>query len=407
MLQVYSATTQPLIQKVVGGFNSTVFAYGQTSSGKTHTMRGTEQEPGIIPLAVREIFDHIGSMQDREFLLRVSYMEIYNEEVHDLLSSEQTKLQIHENKDSGIYVAGLREDIVTSAEHVLQLLGEGEKMRHFGETKMNKTSSRSHTIFRMVVESRSRDQTAESDDGGAVWVSTLTLVDLAGSERISKTGAEGLRMKEGASINKSLLTLGTVINKLSEGTQATGGHIPYRDSKLTRILQPSLGGNAKTAIICNITPAAVHVDESHSTLRFACRAKRVVNNAVVNEVLSDAAVLKRQAHEIEELRKMLAGSGNAEIEAQIAQLRAALLHKEQEHDRMQLQLAQEKEEREKVQRKVRDAVCSAYPKFRREEGFWSQNLVVMMSGAAQHKRMQGTVTGSADTSKLFKSSGWW
>ena len=221
-----------------------------------------------------------------------------------------------------------------------------------------------------VVESRSRD--AEVEDGGAVWVSTLTLVDLAGSERIAKTGAEGLRMKEGASINKSLLTLGTVINKLSEGAQAhgepsmhlrvhnipgrvtahvcvgllwqfwlpctpdqfisiacaacvlstglqkatwtfrilpAGGHIPYRDSKLTRILQPSLGGNAKTAIICNITPAVVHVDESHSTLRFACRAKRVVNNAVVNEVLSDAAVLKRQAHEIEELRKMLQGSG--------------------------------------------------------------------------------------------------
>ena len=185
------------------------------------------------------------------------------------------------------------------------------------------------------MESRSRDP--ESADGGAVWVSTLTLVDLAGSERIAKTGAEGLRMKEGASINKSLLTLGTVINKLSEGAQAQGfcsvaaslykvlkmrinkwshkncgrpgGHIPYRDSKLTRILQPSLGGNAKTAIICNITPAAVHQEESHSTLRFACRAKRVVNNAMVNEVLSDAAVLKRQAKEIEELRKVLAANG--------------------------------------------------------------------------------------------------
>ncbi|KAA6426660.1 MAG: CENPE type kinesin [Trebouxia sp. A1-2] len=343
--QVYEQTTQALIQKVVGGFNSTVFAYGQTSSGKTHTMRGTEEEPGIIPLAVSEIFDHISRTQEREFLLRVSYMELYNEEVHDLLSTDQTKLQIHESKESGIYVAGLREDIVTSAEHVLQLIYSGEKLRHFGETKMNKTSSRSHTIFRMVVESRSRDQSAESEDGGAVWVSTLTLVDLAGSERIAKTGAEGLRMKEGASINKSLLTLGTVINKLS-------GHIPYRDSKLTRILQPSLGGNAKTAIICNITPAVIHADESHSTLRFACRAKRVVNNAVVNEVLSDAAVLKRQAHEIEELRRMLTGSGNAEIEAQIAHLRAELLHKEQENDRVQLQLTQEKEERERAQRKV-------------------------------------------------------
>lgn len=209
-----------------------------------------------------------------------------------------------------------------------------------------------HVLFRhscetdgggQVVESRSRDP--QSADGGAVWVSALTLVDLAGSERIAKTGAEGVRMKEGASINRSLLTLGTVINKLSEGVQAqgasrslerhsglcgggcggldcvlrevtevrllsrAGGHIPYRDSKLTRILQPSLGGNAKTAIICNITPAQAHQEESHSTLRFACRAKRVVNNAMVNEVVSDAAVLKRQAREIEELRRVLAEAG--------------------------------------------------------------------------------------------------
>ena len=228
---------------------------------------------------------------------------------------------------------------------MLALLEAGERHRHNGETRMNKNSSRSHTIFRMVVESRSRGDEpgapAAADSplpppefGGAIRVSTLTLVDLAGSERIAKTGAEGQRAKEGAAINRSLLTLGTVINKLSEGTQAAGeaqflpvaaapatpshppppsqppgGHIPYRDSKLTRILQPSLGGNAKTAIICAVTPAAQHAEETHSTLRFACRAKRVVNSATVNEVLSDAAVLKRQAREIEELRYMLQGSG--------------------------------------------------------------------------------------------------
>ena len=147
------------------------------------------------------------------------------------------------------------------------------------------------------------------DDAEAVWVSCLTLVDLAGSERIAKTGAEGMRMKEGTAINKSLLTLGTVINKLSEGVQSAGGHIPYRDSKLTRILQPSLGGNAKTAIICNITPAAIHADESHSTLRFASRAKSVVNRATINEVMSDAALLKRQQKEIEALKNQLGNIG--------------------------------------------------------------------------------------------------
>lgn len=223
-----------------------------------------------------------------------------------MLAPSNVKLQIHENPEAGVYVAGLREEIVTGPEQVLSLLEDGEKQRHVGETNMNKTSSRSHTVFRMVIESRAKD------DPEAVWVSCLTLVDLAGSERVAKTGAEGMRMKEGTAINKSLLTLGTVINKLSEGVQAAGGHIPYRDSKLTRILQPSLGGNAKTAIICNITPAPVHADESQSTLRFASRAKSVVNNATVNEVLSDAALLKRQQSEIEALKAQLGAMGSVD-----------------------------------------------------------------------------------------------
>ncbi|KFM22412.1 Centromere-associated protein E [Auxenochlorella protothecoides] len=359
--EVYLATTQAIIHQVVQGFNGTVFAYGQTSSGKTHTMRGGGEHPGIVPLAVQEVFDLIAATQDREFLLRVSYMEIYNEDINDLLAPENQRLHVHESKEAGVHVAGLREDIVSSPEQaswvVLALLEEGERHRHVGETKMNKTSSRSHTIFRMVVESRSFADAAggpspDPDDFGAIRVSSLTLVDLAGSERMAKTGAEGQRAREGAAINKSLLTLGTVINKLSEGGGA-GSHIPYRDSKLTRILQPALGGNARTAIICAVTPAALHVEESHSTLRFACRAKRVVNNATVNEVLSDAAVLKRQAREIEELRTILEGSGSArEVETQIHSLRAELLRKEQDNERMQLDLALEKEERERAQRKI-------------------------------------------------------
>ena len=280
-------------------------------------------------------------------------MQLYNEDINDLLAPENCKLPVHESKESGIYVAGLREDIVSCPDQVLDLLAEGESHRHVGETKMNKNSSRSHTIFRMVIESRSTSSVGESADVGAIRVSALTLVDLAGSERIAKTGAEGQRAKEGAAINKSLLTLGTVINKLSEGVAAAGGHIPYRDSKLTRILQPSLGGNAKTAIICAITPAAQHVEESHSTLRFACRAKRVVNNATVNEVLSDAAVLKRQAKEIEDLRSALQSSGNAaQIEDEINRLRAELLRNDQEKEHMSVALAAEKEERERAQRKV-------------------------------------------------------
>ncbi|GIL68311.1 hypothetical protein Vafri_21594 [Volvox africanus] len=350
---------------MVNGFNSTVFAYGQTSSGKTHTMRGSHDSPGIIPLAVSEAFSLIEANESREYLIRVSYMEIYNEDINDLLAPENVKLPIKEGP-YGPYVCGLREDIVTSPEQVLELLTTGEANRHIGSTKMNEKSSRSHTIFRMVVESRAVD--AESDDAGAVLVSALSLVDLAGSERVAKTGAEGIRMKEGTAINKSLLTLGNVINKLSEGALATGGHIPYRDSKLTRILQPSLGGNAKTAIICAMTPAWCHREESHITLRFACRAKSVVNNAIVNEVLSDAAVLKRQAKEIEELKRQLAGGngGCKNTDEQINGLRAQLLRSEQEKELIKAKLEEEKElikakleeeqqEKEKAQREAENA----------------------------------------------------
>ncbi|XP_061965316.1 LOW QUALITY PROTEIN: kinesin-like protein KIN-7O [Populus nigra] len=283
--EVYRSKTKEIVTAAVRGFNGTVFAYGQTNSGKTHTMRGTSNEPGVIPLAVHDLFHIIQQDVDREFLLRMSYMEIYNEDINDLLAPEHRKLQIHESTERGIYVAGLREEIVASPQQVLDLMQFGESHRHIGETNMNLYSSRSHTIFRMIIESR--DRTGDEDSSNscdAVRVSVLNLVDLAGSERAAKTGAEGVRLKEGSHINKSLMTLGTVIKKLSEGAESQGGHVPYRDSKLTRILQPALGGNANTAIICNITLAQIHADETKSSLLFASRALRVTNCAHVNEV---------------------------------------------------------------------------------------------------------------------------
>ncbi|KAH7315695.1 hypothetical protein KP509_21G061300 [Ceratopteris richardii] len=306
-------------------------------------MRGTQDTPGIIPLAVHDVFKNLEKAVDREFLLRMSYMEIYNEDINDLLAPEQTKLQVHESLERGIFVAGLREEIVANPEQVLQLMDFGEAHRHVGETNMNVHSSRSHTIFRMVIESRDKSQ---DDSVGfscdAVRVSVLNLVDLAGSERVAKTGAEGARLKEGTHINKSLMVLGTVINKLSEGIQNQGGHIPYRDSKLTRILQPSLGGNARTAIICNITPALVHVDESKGTLQFASRAIHVTNCAQVNEVLTDAALLKRQKKEIEELRSKLKESHSEHLEEEILTLRNTLLKSECERERIAMELEEEK-----------------------------------------------------------------
>ncbi|KAK9041421.1 hypothetical protein V6N11_016523 [Hibiscus sabdariffa] len=293
--EVYEARTKEIVAAAVRGFNGTVFAYGQTNSGKTHTMRGSAAEPGVIPLAVHDLFDILQQDVDREFLLRMSYMEIYNEEINDLLAPEHRKLQIHESIERGIYVAGLREEIVASPQQ--------------------------------------------------------NLVDLAGSERAAKTGAEGVRLKEGSHINKSLMTLGTVIKKLSEGAESQGGHVPYRDSKLTRILQPALGGNANTAIICNITLAQIHADETKSSLQFASRALRVTNCARVNEILTDAALLKRQKKEIEELRAKLQGSRSEHLEEEILNLRNTLLQSELERERIALVLEEEKKaqvERERV-----------------------------------------------------------
>ncbi|WOL06441.1 kinesin-like protein KIN-7I isoform X3 [Canna indica] len=351
-VQVFEARTKEIVASAVRGFNGTVFAYGQTNSGKTYTMRGSVAEPGIIPLAVHDLFQSIQEDMDREFLVRMSYMEIYNEEINDLLVPEHRKLQIHESLERGIYVAGLREEIVTCAEQVLDLMEFGESHRHIGETNMNVYSSRSHTIFRMIVESRERVEDGDMVDScDAVRVSVLNLVDLAGSERAAKTGAEGMRLKEGSHINKSLMTLGTVIKKLSEGAEGQGGHVPYRDSKLTRILQPALGGNANTAIICNITLAQVHSDETKSSLQFASRALRVTNCACVNEILTDAALLKRQRKEIEELRAKLMSSHSDHWEEEILNLRNTLLQSELEKERIALELEEEK--KAKAQREKR------------------------------------------------------
>ncbi|XP_044971684.1 kinesin-like protein KIN-7L [Hordeum vulgare subsp. vulgare] len=336
--RIYDLLVRSLIRAAVDGFNGTAFAYGQTSSGKTFTMNGSDADPGIIPLAVRDIFDTAAKAADREFLIRVSYMEIYNEEINDLLTLGSEKLPIHESLERGVYVSGLREEIVNNAEQVLQLLELGEANRHFGETNMNVRSSRSHTIFRMVIESSAKHQ---MNSGDVIRLSILNLVDLAGSERIAKTGADGVRLKEGKHINKSLMILGNVINKLSENGKQRG-HIPYRDSKLTRILQSALGGNAKTSIICTAAPEEIHIEETRGTLQFASRAKCVSNCAQVNEILTDAALLKRQKLEIEELRKKMQGSHSEVLEQLILKQRNDMHKSELERDRLAMELEEER-----------------------------------------------------------------
>ncbi|PKK68661.1 kinesin-domain-containing protein [Rhizophagus irregularis] len=306
----------------------TVFAYGQTSSGKTFV--STNSQPGVIPQAVDCVFDYIKECQEKEFLLRVSYMEIYNETVRDLLSPETEDLRIHEDKRRGVYVSPLKEVVVSTPRQVLKEIMKGEANRHMSATDWNERSSRSHTIFQMVIESTAKNSSPSTShryhpagpkmSGASVSLSVLNLIDLAGSEKAT-TSID--RRKEGAYINKSLLTLGTVISKLTENS--SGGHIPFRDSKLTRILQNSLSGNARVSVICTISPSVINIEESQNTLKFAARVKKVVTKAHTNAVMDDKALLQKYRLEIEELKTKLEStniSNDKEKEAELSQMLA-------------------------------------------------------------------------------------
>ncbi|KAJ1476080.1 kinesin motor domain-containing protein, partial [Baffinella frigidus] len=258
--QIYKQVLSDIVVSTVEGYNGCIFAYGQTSSGKTHTMTGTRSHPGVFTLASQEVFSHVQRLPDREFFFRLSYIEIYNEVVIDLLDPTKTGLQIRSSEagaNSVVKIVGVTEKVVTSEKEVLATVAMGEAHRSVGSTDMNEKSSRSHTILRLTIESKKKLLT---------WTLTLQ-VDLAGSESAAKSGGDGQRRAEGSYINKSLLTLATVIQRLITAS----GHIPYRDSKLTRILEPALGGNSSTAIICTITPAQHHLAETMNTLKFAAR----------------------------------------------------------------------------------------------------------------------------------------
>ncbi|GLT72781.1 hypothetical protein SLA2020_446850 [Shorea laevis] len=283
--EVYEVAAKPVVKAAMEGVNGTVFAYGVTSSGKTHTMHGDHNAPGVIPLAIKDVFSMIQDTPGREFLLRVSYLEIYNEVINDLLDPTGQNLRVREDAQ-GTYVEGIKEEVVLSPGHALSFIAAGEEHRHVGSNNFNLFSSRSHTIFTLMVES-----SAHGDEYDGVIFSQLNLIDLAGSES-SKTETTGLRRKEGSYINKSLLTLGTVIGKLSEGKAS---HVPYRDSKLTRLLQSSLSGHGHVSLICTVTPASSNMEETHNTLKFASRAKRVEIYASRNRIIDEKSLIKNKS----------------------------------------------------------------------------------------------------------------
>ena len=302
---IYDTCAHSVVESVLSGYNGTIFAYGQTGAGKTFTMEGktdVAELRGIIPNSFQHIFDFVGAAKDQQFLVRASYLEIYNEQIRDLLSKDpKNHLELKENIDSGVYVKDLTSFVVKNATEIDHVQQAGKKNRSVGATLMNQTSSRSHSIFTIVVEC------AESDErGDHIRVGKLNLVDLAGSERQSKTGATGDRLKEATKINMSLAALGNVISALVDGKSS---HIPYRDSKLTRLLQNSLGGNAKTVMCANCGPADYNYDETLSTLRYANRAKNIKNKPKINEDPKDA-MLREYQEEIKRLKEQLAGVGD-------------------------------------------------------------------------------------------------
>ncbi|XP_065084198.1 kinesin-like protein Klp61F, partial [Ochlerotatus camptorhynchus] len=309
--EVYNAVVAPYIEEVLAGFNCTVFAYGQTGTGKTYTMVGEEQpelssgwdddtQTGVIPRALNHLFDEL-RMTELEFSMRISYLELYNEELCDLLSTDDTvKIRIYDdvNKKGSVIVQGLEEIPVHSKDDVYKLLAKGQERRRTASTLMNAQSSRSHTIFSIIVHIKENGMDGEE----LLKIGKLNLVDLAGSENITKAGNEkGIRTRESVNINQSLLTLGRVITALVERTP----HVPYRESKLTRLLQESLGGRTKTSIIATVSPGHKDFEETMSTLEYAHRAKNIQNKPEANQKLSKKTVIKEYTEEIDRLKREL------------------------------------------------------------------------------------------------------
>lgn len=308
-LDVFNHVGVPIVAATMKGFNAVLFAYGQTSSGKTHTLQGNKADPGLVPRCIQEIFKSIQRTVEREFILKVSYLECYNEVLNDLIDPMNSNLKIREDPKTGIYVGGLSATQVASADHVFGLLELGDSHRKIGRTDYNAVSSRSHSVFTINVESQS------TGPDKTVLQSTLYLVDLAGSENASRSHTK-TRVTETGMINRSLLALGHVIAKIAEGD---AGHIPFRDSKLTRLLQPCLNGTALISVCCNFSPGSGNIEETISTMKFGTRAKTIKSTATANEKRMEQSMIETYKKEINRLRNMLANgdsdSGNVTVTA--------------------------------------------------------------------------------------------
>jgi ADP-ribose pyrophosphatase YjhB (NUDIX family) len=343
---IFEETAFPIIENILEGYNGTIFAYGQTGTGKTHTMSGVlddEVLKGITPRSFESIFNHINIDNNKQYLVRASYLEIYKEEVLDLLNKGGVqKLELKEKPGSGVYVKDLSTALVETPEKMLEIMLKGNKNRHVGQTLMNHESSRSHSIFTITVECGE----IGTDGKPHIRVGKLNMVDLAGSEKQSKTKSEGIRLEEAIKINLSLTTLCHVISSLVDQKSS---YVPYRDSKLTRLLQDSLGGNTKTVMIANIGPADYNMDESLSTLRYASRAKHIQNKPRINEDPKDA-MLREFQEEITRLKQQLEMAGAGKFNADGTPVPGGVVEVEKvvyEEDKRKMKQIEAKLEKEK------------------------------------------------------------
>ncbi|CAJ1453954.1 unnamed protein product [Effrenium voratum] len=304
--QVYDLCSAEVVRSVMDGYNGTVLAYGQTGAGKTHTMTGGHMgfaDRGIVPRAISQIYSEAAARPENNITIKLSYVEIYNELMFDLLTDvgvadQSGDLSIVEDSRGNIQVRGLSTPVGGTEEEALHIFFQGDTNRHVAEHALNKGSTRSHVVFTIYVESRSRVESSEK-----VIFSKLHLVDLAGSERVKKTGSDGVMLKEATFINKSLTFLEQVVVALGNKHR---DHIPYRQSKLTHMLKDSLGGNCKTTMVANIWPEAKMLEETASTLRFATRMMKVSNEASVNVHLDPQLLIRKYERQIKDLKQELA-----------------------------------------------------------------------------------------------------
>ena len=314
-VDVFEASTKPLVDGVMDGINCSLFAYGATGAGKTYTMLGNPDNPGVTFLTMMELYKRINQVKDEKICtVSVSYLEIYNEQINDLIKPSGP-LDVRVDSCSGVTVNGLSWHKPQTASELFELLERGNRNRIQHPTDINATSSRSHAVFQVVVEQRAQS----SDFSTVITQSKMLLVDLAGSERALVTTNRGMRLKEGANINKSLLALGNCINALSSATDKRAVNITYRNSKLTRLLKDSLGGNCHTVMIVNVSPSSLSYEETYNSLKYADRAKHIKTKLVKNVVNVDfhlanyRQIVKQLQNEVSELKEKLnANRGNNE-----------------------------------------------------------------------------------------------